>query len=124
MERYYITLSKPKRNIIHAPYCNNILNHDTNEIIVKLVTLIVIHNKIIKIMRVMHVHIKTLLNKTLYHQCGEYCITFMYIYTNDFTLVHSLQQKRGILRSKYLCKQQRNQIPKTRSSKQEFVVNF
>jgi hypothetical protein len=35
----------------------------------------------------------------------------------------ALQQKRGILRSKYPRKQQRNQIPKTRSSEQEFVTN-
>jgi len=37
--------------------------------------------------------------------------------------VTTLQQKRGILRSKYPCKQQRNQIPKTRSSEHEFVAN-
>jgi hypothetical protein len=79
VKRYYITLSKPKRNIIHAPYYDNILNHDTNEIIIKLITLMVINNKTMKIMRVMHVHIKILLNKTLYHQCGQYCNTFMYI---------------------------------------------
>ncbi len=31
--------------------------------------------------------------------------------------------KRGILRSKYPRKQQRNQIPKTRSCEHEFVAN-
>ncbi len=36
---------------------------------------------------------------------------------------NSLQQKRGILRSKYPRKQQRNQIPKTRSSEHEFIAN-
>jgi heme exporter protein D len=39
-------------------------------------------------------------------------------------LTQSLQQKRAILRSKYPRKQQRNQIPKTRSSEQEFLANF
>jgi hypothetical protein len=34
-----------------------------------------------------------------------------------------LQQKRGILRSKYPRKQQRNQIPKTRSFEHKFVAN-
>jgi hypothetical protein len=35
----------------------------------------------------------------------------------------SLQQKRGILRSKYHRKQQRNQFPKTRISEQQFLAN-
>jgi hypothetical protein len=35
----------------------------------------------------------------------------------------ALQQKRGILRSKYPRKQQRNQIPKTHNSEHEFVAN-
>jgi hypothetical protein len=39
LEGYYIALPKPKRNIIFTPYCDNILNHDTNEGIVKLVPL-------------------------------------------------------------------------------------
>jgi len=34
-----------------------------------------------------------------------------------------LQQKRGILRSKYHRKQQRKQFPKTRSSEQQFFAN-
>jgi hypothetical protein len=41
LEEYYIALPKLKRNIILAPYCDNILNHDTNEGLVKLVTLMV-----------------------------------------------------------------------------------
>ncbi len=35
----------------------------------------------------------------------------------------TLQQKRGILRSKYHRKQQRKQFPKTRSSEQQFLAN-
>jgi hypothetical protein len=31
LEGYCIALSKPKRNTIPASYCDNILNHDTNE---------------------------------------------------------------------------------------------
>ncbi len=42
--------------------------------------------------------------------------------TNIFTKAFTTT-KRGILRSKYPRKQQRNQIPKTRSSEQEFVAN-
>jgi hypothetical protein len=41
VDGYYIALPKPKRNIIHAPYCDNILNRDTNEGIVKLITMMV-----------------------------------------------------------------------------------
>jgi hypothetical protein len=63
MEGYCVALSKPKKNTILAPYCDNILKHDTNEGIVKLVTLMVKHNKIITNLRVLHVHIRTLLNK-------------------------------------------------------------
>jgi hypothetical protein len=44
-----------------APYCDNILNHDTNEVIVKLVTLIVKGNETIIKMRVLQLHFKTLL---------------------------------------------------------------
>jgi len=40
-----MTLLNLKRNTILAPYCDNILNHDTNEGIVKLVTLMVKHNE-------------------------------------------------------------------------------
>jgi len=39
LEGYYIALPKPKRNTIFAPSCGNILNHDINEGIIKLVTL-------------------------------------------------------------------------------------
>jgi hypothetical protein len=63
VERYCIALWKPKRNTIPTPYCDNILNHDANESIVKLVTLMVKHNKIITNLKVLQVHIKTLLNK-------------------------------------------------------------
>jgi len=75
-----MALPNPKRNIILAPYCDNILNHDTNEGIVKLVTLMVKRNENITKMKVLQVHIRPLLKKTLYHQCGQYCNTFMYIY--------------------------------------------
>jgi hypothetical protein len=36
-----MALLKPINNTTHAPYCDNILNHGTNEDIVKLVTLMV-----------------------------------------------------------------------------------
>jgi len=45
--------TKFKKNKILAPYCDNILNHDTNEGIVKLVTLMVKGNEIITKMRVL-----------------------------------------------------------------------
>jgi hypothetical protein len=55
VEGYCIALPKPKRNIIPAPYCDNILNHGTNENIVKLVTLMVKGNEtIIKSIVVTH----------------------------------------------------------------------
>jgi hypothetical protein len=53
MDGYCIALPKLKKNTIHAPYCDNVLNHDTNEGIVKLVTLMVKHNKNITKMRVL-----------------------------------------------------------------------
>jgi hypothetical protein len=56
VEGYCIALPKPKRNTIHAPYCDNILNHDTNEGIIKLVTLMVKRNETINKMKVLHVH--------------------------------------------------------------------
>ncbi len=37
--------------------------------------------------------------------------------------IKTLQQKRGILQSKYHRKQQRKQFPKTRSSEQQFLAN-
>jgi hypothetical protein len=58
---YYITLPKPKSNIILTPYCDNILNHGTNEGIVKLVTLMVKGNETIIKLRVLQLHIKILL---------------------------------------------------------------
>jgi hypothetical protein len=42
-------------------YCDYILNHDTNEGIVKLLTLMVKGNEIITKMRVLQLHFKTLL---------------------------------------------------------------
>jgi hypothetical protein len=63
MEGYCIALQKPKRNTIPPPYCNNILNHDINESIVKLITLMVKRKKLITNLRVLQVHIRTLLNK-------------------------------------------------------------
>jgi hypothetical protein len=31
LEGYCIALPKPRKKLILAPYCDNILNHDTNE---------------------------------------------------------------------------------------------
>ncbi len=61
LEGYCIALPKPKRNTILTPYCDNILNHDTNEGIVKLVTLMVKSNENIMKMRVLKLHFKSLL---------------------------------------------------------------
>ncbi len=47
LEGYYITLPKPISNTIPTPYCKNILNHGTNEGIVKFVTLMVKGNETI-----------------------------------------------------------------------------
>jgi hypothetical protein len=55
------SLTKNKRNTILASYYDNILNHDTNEGIVKLVTLMVKNNENITKMRVLKLHFKTLL---------------------------------------------------------------
>jgi hypothetical protein len=60
LEGYYIALPKPKSNTIPTPYCDNILNHGTND------NIAITHQNIIEI--------------PLYHQCGQYCNTFMYIY--------------------------------------------
>jgi hypothetical protein len=54
-------LTKPKNNIIPTPYYDNILNHGTNEGIVKLVTLLVKGNETIIKMKVLQFHIKILL---------------------------------------------------------------
>jgi hypothetical protein len=40
VEGYCIALPKPRSNTIPAPYCDNILNLDTNEKITKLIILI------------------------------------------------------------------------------------
>jgi hypothetical protein len=53
VEGYCMALPKPKMNTIPAPYCDNILNHDTNEGIVKLVTLMVKRNETITKMKVL-----------------------------------------------------------------------
>jgi hypothetical protein len=66
LDKYCVALPKPKRNTILAPYCDNILNHDTNEGIVKSVTLMVKGNKIITKMKVLQLHCKTLLKYTPY----------------------------------------------------------
>jgi len=87
VEGYCIALPKPKRNIILAPYCDNILNHDTNEGIVKLVTLMVKQNEIITKMKVLHVNIKILLNKPYTINVANIAIPSC-TYTNDFALVH------------------------------------
>jgi hypothetical protein len=60
LEGYCIALPKPRNNIILAPCCDNILNHGTNERIA------ITHQNFIEV--------------PLYHQCGQYCNTFMYIY--------------------------------------------
>jgi hypothetical protein len=49
-------------NTLFAPYCEYIINHDTNEGIIKLVTLMVKDNEIITKMRLLQLHFKTLLN--------------------------------------------------------------
>jgi hypothetical protein len=54
------SLTKFKSNTIPALYCDNILNHGTNEGIVKLVTLMVKGNEIITKMKVLQLHVKTL----------------------------------------------------------------
>jgi hypothetical protein len=51
-----------------------------NEGIVKLITLMVKGNEIITKVKVMQLHFKILLKQTLYHQCGQYCNTLIYIY--------------------------------------------
>jgi len=61
LEGYCIALPKLKRNTVPTPYCDNILNHDTNEGIVKLVTLMVKNNENITKMGVLKLHFKTLL---------------------------------------------------------------
>jgi hypothetical protein len=58
LERYCIALPKPKRNIIPIPYCDNILNHGTNEGIIKLVSLKIKGNEFITKMKELQLHIK------------------------------------------------------------------
>jgi hypothetical protein len=87
VEGYCITLPKPKKNTIPTPYCENILNHDTNEGIVKLVTLMVKRNETINKMKILHVHIKILLNKPYTINVANIAIPSC-TYTNHFALVH------------------------------------
>jgi len=61
LEGYCIALPKPKSNTILAPFCDNILNHGTNDGIVNLVTLMVKGNETITKMRVLQLHMKILL---------------------------------------------------------------
>ncbi len=87
LEGYCIALPKPKSNTIPKPYCDNILNYGTNEGIVKLITLMAKGNETIITMRVLQLHIKTLLK-------WPYTINVVNIaipsctYTKDFALVH------------------------------------
>jgi hypothetical protein len=87
LEVYCIALPQPKSNTVPTPYCDNILNYGTNEGIVKLITLMVKGNETITKMRVLQLHIKTLLK-------WPYTINVPNIpipsstYTNDFALVH------------------------------------
>jgi hypothetical protein len=53
LEGYCIALPKPRNNTIPTLYCDNILNHDTNEGIVKLITLMVKGNETIITMKVL-----------------------------------------------------------------------
>ncbi len=55
--------TKPERNTIPTPSCDNILNQDTNEGIVKSFILMIKGTKIITKMRILQLHFKTLLNK-------------------------------------------------------------
>jgi len=61
LEGVLLSLPKLKRNIIFAPYYDNILNHDTNEGIVMSITLMVKGNEITIKMRVLKLHFNTLL---------------------------------------------------------------
>jgi hypothetical protein len=87
LEGHYIALPKLKNNIIPTPCCDNILSHVTNEGIVKLVTLMVKGNETIIIMRVLQLHIKTLLKWPYTINVANIVIPSC-TYTNDFTLVH------------------------------------
>jgi len=60
LERYCVTLPKPKSNTIPTSYCDNIVNHGTNEGVV--------------------ITRQNFIEVTVYHQCGQYCDTLMYVY--------------------------------------------
>jgi len=87
LEVYCIALPKPKSNTIPTPYCDNILNYGTNEGIVKLVTLMVKGNETITKMKVLQLHIKTLLKWPYTINVANIAIPSS-TYTNDFALVH------------------------------------
>ncbi len=87
LEGYCIALPKLKRNTILAPYCDNILNHDTNEGIVKLVTLMVKSNENITKMRVLKLNSKLCWGKLYTINVTNIAIP-SFTYTNNFALVH------------------------------------
>jgi len=86
LEGYCITLPKLRTNIIPIPYCDNILNHDTNEGIIKLVTLMVKGNENIIKTRVLQLHFKTLYIPYNINVTNIAIPSFTY--TKDFALVH------------------------------------
>jgi hypothetical protein len=87
LEGYCIALPKRRRNTIHASYCDNILNHETNESIVKLVTLMVKGNETIIKMKLLQSHMKTLLKWPYTMNVANIAIP-SFTYINDFALVH------------------------------------
>jgi hypothetical protein len=83
--RYCVTLRKPKRNTILAPYSNNTLNHDINEGIVKLVTLMVKGNEFLTKTRVLQLHSKTLLKTHLIPSMWQ---ILQYLHIHRPTILH------------------------------------
>ncbi len=79
LEGYCVALTKPRKNTISTPYCDNILKHDTNEGIVKLITLMVKGSESIIKMKALQLHFKTLLSNLIPSTC-QYCNTLIYIY--------------------------------------------
>ncbi len=82
LEGYCIALPKPKRNIILAPYCDYIVNHDINEGVKLVILMVKGHETIIK-MRVLQLHFKT---KGTINVANIAIPSFTY--TNNFALVH------------------------------------
>jgi hypothetical protein len=87
LQGYYIALPKPISNIRTAPYCDNILNYGINKGIVKLVTLMVKCIETIIEMRVLQLHIKTLLKWPYTINVANIAIPSC-TYNNKFALVH------------------------------------